>query len=751
VTRSPTEIQINLQNISCFSGTLYSSFNKEIFFRGLDFSYIVSVLFFFICVSTASAEISIIKTSFQDGRYVDTTETLILRLNQFPEPEDGRLAIFIGKMDVTSQIRRAGKDLFYTPTIFPLTPGETRITLFLVTQIGDWQEIAAVPLKVLTESGFETAEFNPSLDINFVTQLVEEHSSDADEPIRKDPYVGLDFQGGFSSLFKRSDFELTSQINIIGTSFQERALRFGELGTSANHVEMSDYLVNLKKGGLSLGVGNISHGNHRYLLNGFSSRGVYLNYNFNNKIYLSAASMNATSIVGWDNFSGLEDFSHNITGQTIGANLLNNEKGKVNIEFSHMQGSKVPVGNFNEGQVVDAEKSDGFGLRLNSQNVFGRFNADIGAAQSTFNNQDDTDLLEGLDAIETKETTDYAYYGDFSLDLIQNWEMFEDQFFTLNTNTFYEKVDPLYRSVGGFTTPNMKTLSYGATATLGGLIMEYQHTRSRNNLDEIASFQTQKTFQHVVSASVPLPEVLSGLGSASIWFPVISYNYSNTHQFAELGSNVDFGGISDTFLPDQITISHNGSAVWTWSEWSLEYRFAQTLQDNRHAFFRTPFTNPALGEKFISNHVDLSGQVLDNLFITAGGGLRSTRDFNTEIVQETYDMEFSFDWNILPSWFLSGNTSILWEMDSKNRSSTRSHTFNTMLAKEITVNAPWGASIPGRIFLGLAKQKTFTRENFVDADSLTPGAVIVNGEFITIEEINNWDWRLNAGISINLF
>ena len=62
--------------------------------------YIVSFFLFAIGASTAIADISIEKTNFQDSRQVEPTETLIIRFNQFPQPDEGRLAIFIGTMDV---------------------------------------------------------------------------------------------------------------------------------------------------------------------------------------------------------------------------------------------------------------------------------------------------------------------------------------------------------------------------------------------------------------------------------------------------------------------------------------------------------------------------------------------------------------------------------------------------------------------------------------------------------------------------
>ena len=51
--------------------------------------FLVSFLFS-LGAGIATADISIEKTNFQNDNWIETTETLIIRFNQFPQPDEGQ-------------------------------------------------------------------------------------------------------------------------------------------------------------------------------------------------------------------------------------------------------------------------------------------------------------------------------------------------------------------------------------------------------------------------------------------------------------------------------------------------------------------------------------------------------------------------------------------------------------------------------------------------------------------------------------
>lgn len=722
-----TNILISIYKI--FFNSLNNKRVNKIAGNSLKLFVIWTALFITVAVCTpALAQVSVNGTNFEGGRWVQTTETLIIRLDGDLVSEKGRIAVFVDKMDLTSQFQQLGSEIHYTPTIIPLTPGQKEITIYFVSEIGLWKEVARISLQVLTESGFESAQFDPFLDINVNSQFVEQRSIDAGPGIRSTPNIGINFQGGFDSEHTKGDFAIRSHTQIVGSSFQREALRFGEKENEANQVELSEYLIEMQKGSSNLQVGHISYGNHPHLLNGVGSRGVHFNYNLMDRAYFSVVSMNATSIVGWDNPVGLYDLDHNITAQTVGVDLLQHEQGKVNLEFTHMNASKKAEGNFNEGQVVDVEESDGLGVRLAAENVFGRMNTNVGFARSTYNNPDDPQLSAGFTLVDVKETTDHAYDFDMTLDIIQNQELFPDQFFSFTTAVKYERVDPLYNSLGASVTADLNTEQYEAIFNLGEIRAQYQHLRTVDNLDDIATILKTKTRGHLVTFALPLPSLIGEPGLPNLWFPNISYVYNNVHQFGVQNAALFASGFtSPSQIPDQYNRSHVVDANWTGSWWTFTYNFSQSVLDNtqvgREKDDLTVFTN----------QVSLGTQILDNLSTTVGYGRTESTDENVALVRLTNSIDYSMNWNFLPNWFFSGNFSFIEETDSSHQAFSYGHTANAQLARQFELPGPGGNPIPGRAFLIYSKQKNFFRDSSLSST------------------IDNRVWGINAGFSLSLF
>ena len=87
----------------------------------LGLSFLIS--FSLIGVNSALAALEIIDINFGAGKWVSPDEPLKFKLNRLVKPEEGKLAIFVGQTDVTSQVEMAGTELLYIPSIVPLPVG----------------------------------------------------------------------------------------------------------------------------------------------------------------------------------------------------------------------------------------------------------------------------------------------------------------------------------------------------------------------------------------------------------------------------------------------------------------------------------------------------------------------------------------------------------------------------------------------------------------------------------------------------
>jgi hypothetical protein len=499
-----------------------------------------------LCAQLAAAAVTVQNANFGEGAAVQPTTEIRLQVDRLPTAEEGRIAIFIGRTDVTSQFRIDGTQLIYQPMAFLLPVGESQVTVYLVKG-NEWREIAQLPLHVSRQtptsdpvtqapasvkpevpaqsqpevpeaspepsteappgqaetsasalmqpeaetSGVEIREqfgeqqspeqspaeteqspeqatpeqseklpeqspehpseqstednaqpqaettspeapeaeapeaetstdttgfsfsLKPRVNTTIKSQFRENRSQDAGESERP-TFTDATVESGFESELKWGQFTLQSRASFLGVTFQPEALRFGELQETAPKFDLSEYQIDAIWGPVQFSMGHLCYGNHPFLLDNFCSRGLTLKAQINDRIDVSVNSMSANSIVGFSNFSGLNDFDNNLTSATLGVQLVKNNASGIRFEATLLNGERKPVGDFNEGEVVDAEKSRGFGLRLFGSDNSGRLRFDAGFARSRFTNPPDRQLIEGDDP--TDDLIDDGGDGDDSDD-----------------------------------------------------------------------------------------------------------------------------------------------------------------------------------------------------------------------------------------------------------------------------------------------------------------------------------------------
>ena len=97
-------------------------------------------------------------------------------LSRAVTPADGRIAVLVGSTD-WSALSEAGESvLTIRPGGVGFTPGEHQITVYLVNDAHEWQEIGTSALRVLTAGGFEKSVVQPTVEVDVI--LVEGYKHD---------------------------------------------------------------------------------------------------------------------------------------------------------------------------------------------------------------------------------------------------------------------------------------------------------------------------------------------------------------------------------------------------------------------------------------------------------------------------------------------------------------------------------------------------------------------------------------------
>lgn len=665
-----------------------------------------------------------VEASFASDQWIARGETITLRLNRPIQASDGRLAVFIGAADMTSMFVLLGDSLTYTPAIVLLPSGETELTVNLVSPNNDWQEIGRFPLKVRTNVGLDKARVDPRVTVSNNGQIAEGHSPDTNEPPRE-TYQDFTGQINFTSEHVRSKFALRSQWDWVGASEQNQTLRFGEKGEDASKIDLSSYLVQMQLGKTEISLGHISHGRQRHLINFYSSRGIIAKTNLGSRLDFSAAAMNGTQIVGWDNFAGLNNRRHRMYSGTVGLEVLN-RPGAFRLETSAMDASLLPQNNFNQGVINDAEESQGFGFHLQASDNTQRIRLEGGFARSKFKNPPDPFLEQGAQLVPVQETTRNARYGSLALGVLQNVSLSPTWQANLNLNVRHERVDPLYRSLGAFSRADYMENAIDLQSNVGSIFVQYSHSRSEDNLDEIPSILKTKTRVNSVNLNVPFGIVFSKPTGSPKWLPSLSYNFSRTHQFgASLPIN---GGFSEGHVPDQVSNSHNGGLDWQGTRWRFGYRLGYFLQDNRQpGRENSDFTN-------INNSFNLGLTPFNRLDLNLDIAFESAENKEQNRTDLTRRVGGSFNLRTTKTSVLNANISITNSEDDAKTSERNNMFINAQWSLSFTLNRTANRQfLQGQVFVRYTRNESDFRDTV----------------FGFADESDNW--TINTGVNLSIF
>lgn len=563
-------------------------------------------------VHVAAQERSLrVSGNFSAQKAVTPDTQLELQMSRPLHQGEGSLAVLIGETDVTALCLKRDNSLAYTPQL-QLPLGETSVIVYLVSEQNRWTEIARLPLLVEEAKQAEPAtkgkentaavvpntpaqpapakqkkpnpfQFIPSVSVNVKGQSVVLFFPRSSRPDRIN-FTDVAMQASLQGNYSQNDLKIQNQFDLAGASFQNEALRFGELGRNAPQVDLSNYLMQYQFHNLKLRIGHISFGSSRQLINNFSSRGVSLTVPITKRFDLSGAIMNGTSIVGFDNFFGVSRARHQVMSGTLGIELLTKRPGGLRVELGMLRGLLLPLNNFNRGSVTDAEKNFGGSVRLVGSDKSQRLHFDAGFARSHFTNPADPLLYQGRNVVAVHPVSRNARYLDLNYDLLRNFKLVETRPLSLTLAYRHDRVDPLYRSVAASTQADRENNQFDLNGSFGDITFAANETRFHDDLAGIRSILKTLTRRSAFTLALS-PATLLHQTEPAKWLPRLSFSFDRTHQFAAfVPVGGDFTSLSQ--IPNQISTINNFSADWQLSQrLHFGYRFNYSFQDN-HQFLR---------------------------------------------------------------------------------------------------------------------------------------------------------------------
>jgi hypothetical protein len=586
-----------------------------------------------------------VAASFSPDHHVPVRAPIELTFDRFPGRNEGTIAVMIGTADVTPLLERRGMRLVFRSSAMRLPSGDSEVAVYLVS--GDaWNELARFPLRVLTPLGFTSASAKPSLSMNNSGQLAERSVPEAtvsDAP----GFDDLRFTGGVQTSHERAGWTFETQENAIGVTNRRQALRFGERGTEAPAVDLSDYVVTARRDRLKLTLGNTTLGANRHLISGFGSRGATATIG-GSAFEFSLGALGGSSIVGWDDLLGFTRPEHRISAGALAIELRPQRPGALHIDVTAMHGSLLPRTGFTQNALTDAERSTGAGVQFTASTPSQHMRFSAGFARSRFVNPADALLSGGDSTVPVVPVTKTARYVESTWQVLQNTRLARVPV-NLSTGYRHERVDPLYRSVGTFASADVHRHSFETTGSLGAVSFQATHNRSHDNLAGIASILRTVSRSTVGQTAVPLATLLRSLGSGAFW-PVVSYSISRTHQFGD-GVPVN-SGFTAANVPNLVATSHDASAAWQGERWRANYRFNHSLQDNRQ---------PGLEDVDLGATVHAAGvslTLIPSVEIGVELSAETQRDASRDQRNATERMGVRVGWRPFASTTLAGDFSI---------------------------------------------------------------------------------------------
>ena len=634
-----------------------------------------------------------VTTTFEKPVQVD--EPIRLQLNRPLEPATERLAVIIGQTDWSGLLVSTGGGAVLHRTTIPLPIGEHELQIYLVSPANEWIPLGRYRLRIVSAAATSArTEFDPTFQLTNKGQVAEGHRSTSPPPRATFQDFGLN--GAIRTTLAAGGWTTKMQMNVLGVSNRQEALRVRDQPETAPLVDLADYLVSAERDRFTLSLGHVTFGRHRQLFNAFASRGVTAAVRFGARADVALSALHGSSIVGWDHVLGFERREHRVIGATVGLEMFPNRPGGLRLEGSWMDGKRLPLTGFNQGRIDDTERSRGGGVRVIATDSSRRFRTDAGYARSTFLNPNDALRAQGSTAAPLPQATRGARYVDLSYAVVHEKPVGLATRANVIAGYRHERVDPQYGSVAADLKSDLSRHAFDVRGNVGNATMQAAYTHARDNLDGITALVKTGTRAIQFNAAVPLSSFFPVSTAANNrWFPMATYMLNRIHQ---RGTGLQPGPSPTVQLPDQIATDQVLSFDWYMDRWRIGYHVNRTLQDNRQ-------TGDAV--------TDLA-HLVQNLTVdvTAGPrlGLQLAVGFeqaeNTKLarVDVTRRVGLNGIWRITPSSVLTGVFSTTLLEDNGRTTDAGDVEFTLEIAKTVPLFGTRPGSRHAQVFVRYSRQ-----------------------------------------------
>jgi hypothetical protein len=562
------------------------------------------------------------------------------------------------------------------------------------------------------KGGFDKLDFLPALTIAFKSQAAESHFPDSSRPPRP-IFADLTLQGSFKSEATRGLFNSQSQFDFAGSSFQQEALQFGRLGNQAPLLDMASYLMQFQVGKTKFIAGHTSYGANRHLINSFSSRGITMTVPLSPNFDFSLAAMNGTSLVGFDNFFGLDKRKHQILSGTLGIEFSAKRPGGARLEISALSGYLLPVSNVNQGNITDAERSKGLGFRFLASDPKQRFRFDGGFTRSLFLSPSDPLLNQGFTVVAVPAITRNARYLETGFDILKDFELTKTRKLNLTFNFRHENVDPLYRSLAASTQADKINNQFELIATIGEINAQVSHLRFNDNLNNIPSILKSLTRAERLAFGAPLVSLFGNAEKPNPFLPRVAYSFDRVYQF---GAAIPINGgfeFAPEAIPDFLGTNQSFTSDWQFEKFRVGYRANHSLQNNRQQ-------GRELADSInFTNAVSFQVNATKTLDVNLEFGADNIKNKEQARTDRLLRLATGINWRVTARNLVAANLATSFAGDVARTVRNRNAEFDLQWSYQFTLGKERFKKLQGQTFLRYANRYANSRDNNFLLNNLT--------------------------------
>ena len=578
----------------------------------------------------------------------------------------------------------------------------------------------AIPVEIIpsTSTNLEpNSTFIPRFNGNIRSQVLDIRNPAVTS--QRPTFINIDFTGGLSTENQIGKTKVKSKFTVVGTSFQPESLRFNELRERASQIDLSEYAIESNDGNNQFAVGHLCFGNHPFLLNNLCTRGISAKVKLNKFTDLSLARISSTGIVGLDNIFGLGRGDNILNGGNLGFQVAQNQGGGVRLETTWMSGVRAPINSVNVGGVVEAEQSEGVGIRVTGSDDTSRLKADAGFANSTFFNPaaNDPQLTGGGNVTQLQPVNKNAWYAEASYDLLRDIKLDSSRTLSAAMNVRTERIDPQFGTLGASLQADRLQTQYALNMNVAGASIQFQQNFSEDNLASLPNLLRTNNQNTNFNLGIPLQTVLQTQNSL---LPNLTYGLQQTHQLSSISAAANGGFNNPSQIPDQLNTTHQFGLDWTFGDLTFNYKYANTFQDNRQVGRENADT------RNISHQLSTNWQINPQLRFNLGYNFLSNDNIEQQITNFTSSPTLGLSWELNPGLLFAFNYNLSNNSDSRDRAANRAESLELLLTYNFKLNS-FGRDLPGTSFIRYNKQSASSRDTFNNINSDAANDAITAG------------------------